>query len=202
MNYLIIRYIQIALAVFFLSVTSTSVWATETPQAVAPQTNTPQAATPQTCPAKKWSEPPEYLIVGAIIIIALFSCLIMLMIFSHIKADPKWSLADALSEEYQITPMNSDKITPQLDKDGKPLIISEMRASSSRVIALVGMIVILLMFIGFGIFALYNFAKTGQMPDSIDQVIKFLLAGLTLFAPYVVNKFSGIFDSLSPKPTR
>lgn len=62
-----------------------------------------------------------------------------------------------------------------------------------------GMIVILLMFLGFGAFALYSFAKTGNMPDSIDKVVNFLVAGLTLFAPYVVNKFSKVFESLSPK---
>ena len=64
-----------------------------------------------------------------------------------------------------------------------------------------GMIVILLLFIGFGVFALFSFAKTGNMPESMDNVVDFLLAGLTLFAPYVVNRFSNLFESLSPKRT-
>ncbi len=76
---------------------------------------------------------------------------------------------------------------------------TEMRASVSRLVALMGMMVILLMFLGFGSFALYEFAVTGSVPDSIDKAIKFLVAGLTLFAPYVVNKFSNLFESLAPK---
>jgi hypothetical protein len=90
---------------------------------------------------------------------------------------------------------------PRLDTSGKPLMITELRASVSRVVALMGMITILLMFLGFGTFALLSFANTGNMPNSIDKVVSFLVAGLTLFAPYVVNKFSAIFESLSPKKT-
>lgn len=62
-----------------------------------------------------------------------------------------------------------------------------------------GTLVILLMFLGFGSIALYSFANTGTLPDSMDKVVNFLLAGMTLFAPYAVNKFSKIFESLSPK---
>jgi hypothetical protein len=36
-------------------------------------------------------------------------------------------------------------------------------------------------------FALYGVAKTGKMPESTDTIVKFLVAGMTLFAPYVVN---------------
>jgi hypothetical protein len=62
-----------------------------------------------------------------------------------------------------------------------------------------GMLVILLMFLGFGSFALFHFAMTGKMPGDIDQIVNFLVAGMTLFAPYVVNKFSSLFESLAPK---
>jgi hypothetical protein len=70
-------------------------------------------------------------------------------------------------------------------------------ASTSRFIAFVGMIFILMMFLAFGTFALYGVAKTGKMPDSTDTIVKFLVAGMTLFAPYVVNKFSAMFQSLA-----
>jgi hypothetical protein len=116
-------------------------------------------------------------------------------------AKPKWSLADALSEETEVTFMAPDaagRLTPQTDASGKPVMIVEMRASISRVIALMGMMVILLMFLGFGVFCLYSFALTGRMPESVGEIVKFLLAGLTLFAPYVVNKFSTVFQGLSP----
>lgn len=37
------------------------------------------------------------------------------------------------------------------------------------------------------------------MPDDIDRIVDFLVAGMTLFAPYVVNKFSSLFEGLAPK---
>jgi hypothetical protein len=86
-----------------------------------------------------------------------------------------------------------------MDGSQNPVLIKEMRASMSRVVAMIGTLVIMLMFLGFGTIALYVFAKTGSLPESIDKVVDFLIAGLTLFAPYVVNKFSTVFEGLSPK---
>ncbi len=60
-----------------------------------------------------------------------------------------------------------------------------------------GMIAILVLFIGFGVFALYQFAMTGDLGDSIDKVVKFLAGGITLFAPYAVNKFSKVFENIA-----
>lgn len=90
----------------------------------------------------------------------------------------------------------------KLDDSGKPIMVTVLRASVSRLIVLMGMIIILLIFIGFGIFSLYSYASTGEMPDSTDKVIQFLTGGLTLFAPYLVNKFAGIFDNFSSKVKR
>ena len=33
----------------------------------------------------------------------------------------------------------------------------------------------------------------------LDKVQGFLVSGLTLFAPYLVNKFASVFESLAPK---
>jgi hypothetical protein len=102
----------------------------------------------------------------------------------------KWSLADALSEEADLTVD---------DGTGKPMMAagaavnkSELRASSSRLIAFVGTVAILLLFLGFGAFMLWDYAKTGTIRNAND-VRSYLMAGLTLFAPYVVNKFSSVF---------
>jgi hypothetical protein len=213
MNHQIFRYMQIALAVFFLSFVSTSVWAVEGDGGVKPPTP-PQTVicTPQT---KEWAAP-EPIIFGVIGLIAVFSIVAMQRISNSLSdITNKWSLADALSEEYDITEMKQTLDAtgkPLLDAAGKPVLevvhdtatgkpqlMTEMRASSSRVIALMGMIVILLMFIGFGIFAIHGFAKTGCMPESTQKVIDFLYAGVVLFAPYAINKFSKVFESLSPK---
>ena len=61
------------------------------------------------------------------------------------------------------------------------------------------LLLILMMFLGFGAISLFSFASTGTVPESLDQVVHFMLAGLTLFAPYAVNKFSKMFENIWPK---
>ena len=52
----------------------------------------------------------------------------------------------------------------------------------------------------FRIVTLYQFAMTGRLGSSIDRVVPFLVAGITLFAPYTANKFSTLFaDITRPK---
>jgi len=149
----------------------------------------------------KWKAPPPlavYIIIGFV----LFGSFFAMMLIRSALIDSNWQIGDALSEEVEINLEFRDKdgnADIKVDKSDKPLTAKVLRASVSRLIALMGMMVILLVFLGFGIFALYSFANTGMMPESTDKVIKFLAGGLTLFAPYVANKFSGIFDSFAPK---
>lgn len=120
-----------------------------------------------------------------------------------------WNLGDALSEEVEISDVTTNagskeeatavESKPAKSDEVKPPMVTVMRASISRLIALMGMMVILFIFIGFGVFSLYSYAFTGEMPDSTDKVIQFLTGGLTLFAPYLVNKFAGIFKNVLPK---
>jgi hypothetical protein len=44
--------------------------------------------------------------------------------------------------------------------------------------------------------ALFSLGSTGQVPDSLERVVNFLVSGMTLFAPYVVNKFASLFQGL------
>ena len=115
-----------------------------------------------------------------------------------------WSIADAMSEEVMM-PAYTDAVpaaaglpgvpkTLILDNDKKAVLIPEMHASTSRVIAMMGMMAILFLFLGFGVFAIFEFGATGRVPKSIEQVVTFLTSGLTLFAPYLVNKFASIFN--------
>jgi hypothetical protein len=148
-----------------------------------------------------WAAPRAWF-VYAVLAVVLFGTLVSIVLIRAALAHSRWSLADALSEEVEVTATVQTAAgdqEPKLDASGKPFMITEMRASSSRVIALMGMMAILLMFMGFGVFALYSFAFTGAMPAQIDKVIYFLLSGMTLFAPYVVNQFRSIFESLAPK---
>jgi 4-hydroxybenzoate polyprenyltransferase len=59
--------------------------------------------------------------------------------------------------------------------------------------------VILFMFIGFGILSLLEFGLSGNVSNCIEAVIKFLVACLTLFSLYAINKFADLFSSLSAK---
>jgi hypothetical protein len=113
-----------------------------------------------------------------------------------------WSLSDALSEEADITPLDPAG-KPCLGPDGKALVISELRASSSRFIALIGLIGILMLYLGFGLEVLArlgNADPTHPIPDSttMNSIEYMLLYGVVMFAPYIANKFSSVFDWLKP----
>ncbi len=95
-----------------------------------------------------------------VIFIVLVGSLLVLLFIRASLGNSGWSLGDVLSEETDVTAMVTNaagQTEPKLDSSGKPVMITEMRASSSRLIALMGMMSILLMFLGFGTFALYSF---------------------------------------------
>jgi GH24 family phage-related lysozyme (muramidase) len=121
-----------------------------------------------------------------------------------------WSLANAISEPTHLSiPLDEHWAQSQGDSQarikalaphGPPTSVILMEASSSRLIALAGMVAILLIYLGFGVFSLYTFGLTCQMPASSVAVSTFLYSGLTLFAPYVANKFSGLLQPTRPSP--
>lgn len=111
-----------------------------------------------------------------------------------------WSLSDAVSEEADVTLLDKDG-RPIPGPDGKPQTITELRASSSRFIALIGLIAILMMYLGVGLIVLKDFALGNALPteEQFKTISTFLIAGVTMFAPYIVNKLSSTFDWLTPK---
>jgi hypothetical protein len=87
-----------------------------------------------------------------------------------------------------------------LDAAGNPLPAGEapvsvtlMKASSSRFIALIGTIAILMLYVGFGLAWLEQFATTSNIPD-MKAGTDFFYAGLVLFAPNIINKFTSVFS--------
>jgi len=154
-----------------------------------------------------WAAPHTFWLV-TIPAVTFFAALVSMLSIRTALLKTDWSLADALSEETQVSyytetttaDANGNKVTVRdlaKDKEGKPILLTELRASTSRVIALMGMMVIVFLFVGFGVFAMFSFGATGTLPDSMETLIKFLAAGMTLFAPYVVNKFASLFSGLS-----
>ena len=175
--------------------------AEQAPKSEVRQGDTKNAANPP------WSPPNDIALYSVPIIVLFGSLIAVAVIRKSLPAD--WSLADALSEEVTLQVVKEvttkgqngagDVVTkePLYDNEGKPVLAPVLKASSSRLIALMGMLAILFMFLGFGSFALYGFGKVGALPESTERVVNFLVAGMTLFAPYLVNKFASLFQGLT-----
>ncbi|TLU85943.1 MAG: hypothetical protein FDX21_05150 [Chlorobium sp.] len=157
-----------------------------------------EAPADSTLKSTQWKAPAMWVIYTVLGVILFGSFIAMLFIRSALSHSD-WLFGDALSEEVEVHLVlrkqdGSEEV--KLDPSGNPVAVKVLRASVSRLIALMGMISILFLFMGFGIFILYSFAIYGQMPSSTGDILKFLTGGLTLFAPYVVNKFASVFDRL------
>jgi hypothetical protein len=102
---------------------------------------------------------------------------------------PGWSLGDALSEEAGNQPN-------PLPAGQKPIMV----ASSSRLIALLGLSVILVLFLGFGYMFIWDhFFQPDKTIDS-KSVLTFLFGGATMFAPYLANQLGNAFGVLFAPP--
>jgi hypothetical protein len=102
---------------------------------------------------------------------------------------PTWQLGDAVSEE-------ADNQPNPLPAGVKPVMV----ASSSRLIALIGLLNILGVFLGFGYYFLYSaFAGTVHLED-MRSVIYYLFSGAVMFAPYLANQLQNAFSSFATAP--
>ena len=116
-------------------------------------------------------------------VFVILALVALLMTRRALAAGGGWTLGDALSEEADLT-----------DAQGTPIKV--MKASSSRLIAFMGLVVILLLYLGVGAVVLFDLALNLQLPKQMDEVMKFLLSGVVLFAPYAVNQIRSAMDSL------
>lgn len=97
-----------------------------------------------------------------------------------VQTDRQWSFGDALSEESRYQP-------PEI-REKKDVITF---ASTSRLIALIGMMGILAIVVGIGYSVMWNLYIYGTVPD-LSQVRSFLYGAACLFAPYLANRLSGM----------
>ena len=136
------------------------------------------------------------LVVAAIFAATAFSLLTIRKSLLH----SSWSLSDALSEDVEMTVDNLPAAGAPVAAAGAapiaPAKVTKLVASTSRFIAMLGLVAILMMFIGFGMVILYDFALTGKPPadGSLTPLIYFLTSGMTLFAPYLVNKVAAVMS--------
>ena len=152
-------------------------------------------------------------VVALVVLAVLVAVVLCLNQIGLLLQRSRWSLANALSEVIELkVPVDAAWTASQGDLQASlesrraagnaptaeaPTLLRVLEPSSSRLIALVGMVVILLMYVGFGLFALYTFGLTCQMPASTGSVTSFLYSGMALFAPYVANKVSEVFRPMS-----
>ncbi|NLH81450.1 MAG: hypothetical protein GX458_11485 [Phyllobacteriaceae bacterium] len=121
------------------------------------------------------------------------------VVIRQLLKQKSWSLTDALSEEVELSILEADG-RPVTDATGAAMKATTLKASVSRLIALFGLIGILMAYIGFALILLVAFADEAKLSEetiaSAQAIVKFLLAGLTMFAPYLVSRFSAAFEAL------
>lgn len=117
----------------------------------------------------------------------------ILLVGVRLVASGNWSVADAVSEEAD------EPVDAGTDQSGNKKPAKKMVASSSRLIALLGMIATLGMFVGVGNYVIWRLFKTGTMPEEMTSVMAFLFGGSSLFVPYALNQFRSAFESFGGK---
>ncbi|MDM9625891.1 hypothetical protein QTL95_08285 [Rhizobium sp. S152] len=135
-------------------------------------------------------------VVAAAVLVSMMLC------YRSLQEARDWSLTDALSEDVTLTRTDQagnpvDALGGALPAGQLPLNVTVMKASSSRFIALVGTVAILMLYVGFGLACLYRFASGNDIPD-MTKGANFFYSGLVLFAPYLINKFSSAFSIFKP----
>jgi len=133
-------------------------------------------------PGYCWRIKAFFTAVGIVTVLMAILFIFMLSDLSKAQKEKQWSLGNALSEESEYQPavirQKSDVI---------------MFASTSRLIALLGLLGILTIVIGIGYAIMWNLFIYGTVPD-LSEVRSFLYGSACLFAPYLANKLSGVFD--------
>lgn len=95
-----------------------------------------------------------------------------------LRQDNAWSMGKALSE---------NTIVEQNDLQTPGKTVMAPMPSSSRLIAFLGMIVLLATFLAFGTSMIWGLGKTGRVPN-MEDATGFLLAGMSMFAPYLISQ--------------
>lgn len=118
-----------------------------------------------------------YILIGVV----LLGTTATILIIRDGLLNSKWSLAEALSED-------ADASIDDPANPGKKLVVSTSKSSMSRLIAFMGMMAILILYVSIGAACIWGLVQTGKFPDSALQGAAFLTSGMSLFVPYIVNK--------------
>jgi hypothetical protein len=115
------------------------------------------------------------LLCGAMVVLGCGSVLTLVLRAHGDARARRWRLTDALSEDVAYS-----------DEAGHSVTL--LTASASRLIAVLGLIVILSMYIGLGLLTLHAFAVGKATPSAVETMLKFLAGGAGLFLPYLANQ--------------
>jgi hypothetical protein len=146
-------------------------------------------AQPGATPSSNFGVSKETVFWVTFIIMTAILAFAFLFIALGLLRSKDWYLGDAISEEAGNQP-------DPLPAGIKPVMV----ASSSRLIALLGLLNILGVFLGFGYYFLYSaFAGTVSLSD-MKSVIYYLFSGAVMFAPYLANQLREALSSFSAAP--
>jgi hypothetical protein len=124
-----------------------------------------------------------WVITGTLVLLGL----VLIIALKHASDEGKWSLGTALSEEAAVQPQ-------QISGPADIILLG----STSRLIALVGLLGILVIVLGIGYSIVWNLFVAGKSPD-LSSVKSFLFGAASLFAPYLANQVRAAFDQ-TPAP--
>jgi hypothetical protein len=127
-----------------------------------------------------WSTP-KVSIAYILISVLLLGTTMAILSIRDILAKSDWSLAEALTEQTEV--MIDDPAHP-----GQKIVHSTSKSSMSRLIAMMGMMTILILYVCIGCACVWSLMQEGKFPDSALQGAAFLTSGISLFVPYVANK--------------
>jgi hypothetical protein len=130
------------------------------------------------------------------VVVIVITALIVALFWATIRdlnrsiASHQWSLGEALSEESAFQPKEIRQKSDVI-----------LFGSTSRLIALAGLLGILTTVLGIGYAMIWSLFIYGTVPD-LSEARSFLYGSACLFAPYLANKVAGIFTpSGVTKPT-
>ena len=126
----------------------------------------------------------------AVWILILISLIILFVIWRVVAAlsaaGSTWTLAMALSENEVLKDAAGNPVTDPVTGQPKSLV----SASSSRLIAFMGMVVIVCMFLGIGYYIIWGLFTGIDVAAKLTGIWAYFAAGSSLFAPYAANQLA------------
>jgi hypothetical protein len=145
---------------------------------------------------------PDSLALGIIVFVDLVFVLALVLISLALGRDSKWSLAAALAENIEWSQPAAALGAQGLLKPAAPAADAQSRIepSASRLIAFVGMLAVVVVFVGMADCVLWRCFTGHPGGMEMGDMIKFLFGGASLFVPYAVNQLRSAFESFgAPK---